>query len=863
MMGNESEQKHIYNVSVSEALESFESRREGLTTEEAVARQKQYGLNKTNVANLIERHKLLWPLATLYVSVLLVVLGISAARHRYVEAAVILAIMTLNAALYGMRRFSVSRTLRALRKLEGGTTYVRRDGDTVEIDSTYVTYGDIVHLFTGSRVPADGRIIDASDLTVNESIVTGETETVHKHAAAADGLREINMQDNMLFRGTHVHSGSALMLVTGIGNETQFAEISRLAAKTKPNKLYTWHKVDNFLRKVVAFAAIAAIVILNLAVYRGLTYEDALRFSAAILLTAIPVGLPLALTLASLRAARRLSRMNIYVKRLAGLEALGFTTVIAADKTNIISQNRLSVNEKHTTHTTDSTFNEVIRASINGSGDSADDALDQVLHASVLHVHMPTTWHRERDFSFNHRLRVSAVLWKHSGGYSLYVKGAPESVLKFCSIHHQRDEGAMRKVEELSTQGQQVVAFAHINLMSPAHTLQAATLKNLYFDGFVGLSDELQPDAPRAVAHAQAAGIKLIMVTGEHTNTARYVAKQAGIVIRNQDVIGATVLQEANQGTILDSIKDGVRVFGRLLPAHKLNLVKSMSDTEVVAFAGSGLHDIPSLTAADIGISTAAACDAVRDASDIVVANNGLSGVLSAIRAARSYVANIRKMLVYVVATSVAEVLILLAALIFGWPLPLTVLQILWINMVTDGLLLTSLSASPVEKSQSTRVAKSPHAPFISRRQKSWIILLALSTAITVLYVYSGALPKGSTYAQTLALISLVAVQWVNILSVNIEFRSWANNLVVINRKLFGALFVSIGLQVAVLFTALGEYIGLVPVSAEDAFVAVLLPAVVALIASDMHKAVWNILERSGRLPRQAHRATLQKLNNL
>lgn len=855
--------QHIYNLDIDDALMAFDTTKTGLTTEEAIKRQKQYGLNSLPQPKSSFLKRLIEPFSSVFVLVLLFALGLSMYEQKTVDAIIIAVIVCINAIIYYFQQFSVSRVLKNLRQHDVSVVFVRRDEESVELQSEYLTYGDIIHVQEGMKLPADGRIVDSAQLEVDESMLTGESLPVHKHAAAVYGDREVYDQRNMLFKGTYVRSGSALMMVTGIGVETQLGTISNLALSADGSKSPVEKKIDRLTKRLIAAIIIFAIVALNLSVYRGVALDEALRFSLVIVVSAVPEGLPIALSIVVLFSARRMARSNALVKKLTSIETMGALTMIATDKTGTITQNKLSIADMHTTHNTKTTFHEVVRASLNGDTNDAGDPLDVLLHGAVMHVQVPSSWQKEHEFAFNQQLRISGVLWRHSKGYSLYIKGAPENVLSHCSVHHRQDEKIIKQLDEFTHRGHRTIAFAHINLTSPIKELHASTLQNMFFDGFVGMADSLRPEVYQAVADAQTAGVKVVMLTGDHVNTARYIAKQVGIVIRDQDVVDSRVIQGKNEAEIREMINDGVRVFGRVLPEHKFALLKAIKGYEITAMTGDGVNDIPALVEADAGIAMGSGTDAAKDASDIVLLDNNFSTIVSAMKVGRTVLANIRKMLVYLLGTSGGETLTMITALILNIPLPVTAIQILWINLVTDGVSVIPLGLSPPEKGHVRRAPRSPRAPILSVRQLSWIVTMAVLMCVIVLYIFKSNLPKGHEYAQTLAFMSLIVMQWANALNVNIEFKSWAHNFITPNRKLLFVLFASAVVQIMVFMTPLGQYLDVVPVMVEDAFVAIVMPVFLALLASDIHKAVWNIIHRRQKFTKQAKRDNLKMLNNL
>ncbi len=855
--------EHIYNVEIDAALDAFGASADGLSSDDVASRQKQYGLNALPVPKVSLLKRIVEPFQSAFVLVLLFALGLSLFEHKVVDATIIAVIVGVNALIYYVQQFSVGKVLKTLRSHDVAYVHVKRDGDIVEIPSENLTYGDIVILEEGMKVPADGRIIDSNQIEADEALLTGESLPIHKQAGALYGEREVYDQHNMLFKGTYIRSGSGLMMVTGIGAETELGAISALASSADNGKSPIEEKIDLLTKRLIFAIATFAIIALNLAVYRGIPLDEALRFSLVIVVSAVPEGLPIALTIVVLFSARRMARVNALVKKMTSIETMGAITMIVTDKTGTITENKLTVADKLTTHGSMDTFDEVIRASLNGDSEKAGDSLDMILHQSVDEVHIPASWQKVKEFAFNQQLRISGMLWKHEQGYTIYIKGAPEHVLNRCGMHHRQDASIMEVLDEFTGKGYRTIAFAHKNLGSRIEELSPAVLKDMYFDGFVGMSDTVRGGIKQAVKDAQDAGIKVVMLTGDHVRTAGFIARQVGIANSSDQIEDSALLQSKNASDIKDALGQGVRVFGRVLPEHKYALLKATKHAEITAMTGDGVNDIPALVEADAGIAMGSGTDAAKDASDIVLMDNNFQTIVSAMKVGRTVLANIRKMLIYLLATSFGEVMTMLVALIFNIPLPVTAIQILWINLVTDGVSVIPLGLSPAESKHSRRAPRNPRAAILSVRQISWILLMAASMCATVLYIFKTNLPKGHEYAQTLAFLSLIVSQWVNAFNTNIEFKSWVNNFITPNKKLLFAISASVVLQLFVFTTPFGKYLDVVPVQVSDAFLAIALPVVVLFILVDIHKMGWNYVYHRRKLKTEYKRDTLEKLNKL
>lgn len=832
----------LYTLDIEQVLHEFKTSRNGLSDHEVKIRQEQFGPNALKGKKTPLWKRLVEPFSSVFVVVLLVALVLSILEHKTADAIVIGVIVVVNALIYYVQQASVTRVLKTLRQQDIALIDAIRGGHTVRLPSEELTFGDIVHIAEGVKVPADGRLIDANQLQVDEAVLTGESLPVRKYAAALTGEHPLYEQKNMLFKGSYIKGGTGLMVVTAIGDSTELGSINKLANSVEITKSPIEEKIDSFTRKLMVAIVACAGVAVALAVMRGTTLDEAFRFSLTLVVSAVPEGLPVALTIVLLLSARRMARVNALVKKISSIETMGAVTMIATDKTGTITQNKLSIAERMTTHSRSNSFDEVIRASLNGSGDHASDPLDDILGDAVDHIQLPPNWHKVKDYPFNQQLRLSGVLWQHGNGYTLYVKGAPEQVLSHCSPHShqaQRDTG----LQQFTSKGYRTIAFAHKDFAAAPQHMDHVALSAMSFDGFIGMADELRPRIAEAVAQAQQAGIKVVMLTGDHVATAGHIAQQVGIAEGRHQVQDSAILANGNPDDIREALRT-TRVFGRVLPEHKYALLKAVKGYEVTAMTGDGVNDIPALVQANTGLAMGSGTDAAKDASDIVLMDDNFNTIVAAIRSGRTVLANIRKMLVYLLSTSSGEVLTMLSALVLGLPLPVTAIQILWVNLVTDSVTVIPLGLSPEEPHAMREKPRNPRAALLNRRMVLRIILMSLSICVTVLFIFKLNLSKGLEVAQSLAFLSLVVIQWANALTANFEYKSWINNFTHPNKKLLIAISSSIALQTAVYMTPLGSFLGIVPLAFKDVAIAVAVPVAVAFVMSDVHRVIANLLEK-------------------
>ncbi len=829
----------IYNLEIHEVLHAFKTTQHGISDQEAQSRLAYYGLNVLQAKKQSWLKRLVEPFSSAFVLVLLVALVLSIFEHKVADAIVIAVIVCINAIIFYVQQFSAARVLKTLRQQDVALVDVLRDGKVARLPSEQLTIGDVIHVGEGVKVPADGRLIEANQIQCDESMLTGESLPIHKHAGAIAGFHELYEQKNMLFKGSYVRTGAGLLVVTAIGAGTQLGGISALASSVDVSRSPIEEKIDDFTRKLMVAIIIAAAFAIWLSVLRGTELQEALRFSLTLVVSAVPEGLPVALTIVLLLSARRMARVKALVKKISSIETMGAVTLIATDKTGTITQNKLQVADVYTTHRHNQSFEEVIRASLNGGEGYTPDALDHILDEAVEHIDLPASWYKAKELSFNQQLRLSGVLWQHNKGYTLYIKGAPEHVMAQCTSGV--SSAGQRALADFVTKGYRAIGFAHKDFAQKPTRIDHETLQGMSFDGFVGMADELRPNIAQAVEQAHQAGIAVVMLTGDHVATAGQIAKSVGIAQNDSQVSDSAVLAGGNPEAIREALRT-TRVFGRVLPEHKYALLKATRGYEVTAMTGDGVNDIPALVQADTGLAMGSGTDAAKDASDIVLMDDNFNTIMAAIRTGRTALTNIRKMLVYLLGTSGGEILTMLAALVLGWPLPVTAIQILWVNLATDSITVIPLGLSPEESHSMKQPPRSPRAPLLNGILTSRVIVMAASICITVLTIFHLNIDKGLPVAQSLAFLSLIVMQWTNALSSNFEYKSWTYMFRHPNKKLLFAIAGSAVMQVIVFTTPFGRYVNVVPLRFSDVAVAILVPVLVAFITTDIHKWVTNNL---------------------
>jgi Ca2+-transporting ATPase len=802
----------------------------GLTTPEANTRLQKFGLN------ILSEHKSSWfkrliePFTSLFVIIMVVALVISLLTHEKVDAIVIGVVLLINALIYYFQQYSVGRVLKSLKAHEDGTVTVLRNEKTSEINVRQIVPGDVVYLFEGLKVPADGRIIETSNLNVDESILTGESLPITKITDTLPDKTQVFDQKNMVFKGTLVHSGSGLFAVVATGNHTQLGSISQLTSSSDVGKTPIERKIDDTTRKIAVGVGAVGVIVFGLALIRGIELSEAVRFTLSLVVSVVPEGLPVTLTVVLMLSAKRMAHHKALVKKLSSIETMGALTLIATDKTGTLTQNKLGVaaaypNEKAIAH--------AAAAAITTENGMVLDPLDELLQATFT---ASKPGKRIEDFPFDQKMRMSGALWETKSGNYIALKGAPEALILNLTATQKKE--VLNVLEDYTSRGYRTIAFGHVK--GTIKKLESLKTSAIVFDGLVALADPLRKNIPAAIAEARAAGINVVMLTGDHKNTAEEIARQAGLIEHSNQVAESTLLESPPDPTTMKNLLHRVHVFGRVLPQHKFNFLKGVKGSEVTAMTGDGVNDIPALVEADAGLAMGSGTDAAKDASDIVLLDDNFGTIIEAVKQGRAVIANIRKMLFYLISTSLGEAITMIGALLLGFPLPITAVQVLWVNLVTDSFTVLPIGLSKPEHHQMKQPPHDPKAPLLSRIMMSRTIWTGLLTAGATLCVFKMLLPHGYEYARTAAFTALVVAQWANALNAAFDRHSWVYIFVKPHFLLLAGIAASIGLQLLVMYGPLQSAFGIVPLDQQDLVVTIIIPIVTVLVGVDLHKLFFR-----------------------
>jgi Ca2+-transporting ATPase len=785
----------IATISASDALKQLQSSPEGLTQDEATRRLHTLGKNRLprpKRPSLARR--IFEQLTSPLILILLAVAAITPLLGHPTDAIVILFVLTFNTTLGVIQEGRASRALETLEHAFVRTSRVLRDGKPVVIPAEDLVIGDIVLLEEGDRIPADGRLIEATGLRVDEAILTGESAPADKTASALADEPRSSLGDvvNAGFTHTLVVAGNAKLLVTSTGTETEVGKIATTlsGAQTEPPLAV---KVRRLGKTIAIVVMLFSAVLFAIGIFLGRPPLTLFATVMSLAVSIIPEGLPIVLTLVLARGVSHMAAKNAVVKKLNAVEGLGQVQVICTDKTGTLTTNELRVQRAWAHGSWEERDIDGLAMGAQLFGNNSTDSVNIALHLFAMERGQPANgWTMIEEQPFNYETRRRAGRFERSGEHRAFMVGSPEGVLAACTTDETTWNDIQTAVLEAAREGLRVIAFAERDGSLPLQNDATWT-----FTGFVAMGDTLRPRVVESVAWCREQGIRVVMITGDHPETAFAIAKNAGISAQYSEVLTGAEMEALDDKALAASL-DTVRVFARIIPAHKLRIINAYRAKGLVtAMTGDGVNDAPALHRADIGISMGkAGTDVAREASHLVLMDDNFATIVDAIKEGRATIANVRRVIMYLFSTSVAEAGIITAALIAGLPLPLLPGQIIWINLVTDSFLDVSLAMEPRHGSTGQRSG----GALIDRRSAIRMLLLGGTMAVGTFVVYLRALDMPTTYFQTITLTTLAAFQWLNAWSARSETRSLAKLLPIVNQPLIAATGIVVTLQLLAVY---------------------------------------------------------------
>ena len=801
----------IYNYSIVALADKLKvDLGQGLDEEAAAERLQNFGPNRLPEKKRSSMFDLwLAQFKDFMVLVLIAAVIISGLLGELVDAAAIFAIVILNAVMGFVQEFRAEKSLQALKKLSAPKAKVKREGQIKEIPAQDLVPGDLLLIGLGDKIPADARVVESNNLKVNEASLTGESTAVLKNETSLAGDVSLGDRSNIIHLGTTVVEGRGKAVVTKTGLSTEMGQIADLLQQDA-KKLTPLQKRLKMLSKwIVLSCLLACLAVMGLGVLRGESIYRMFLSGVSLAVAAIPEGLPAIVTLVLALGVQRLIKSNAIVRKLPAVETLGCATIICADKTGTLTTNKMVVeqiyvNDKIYYGQAEGFSNPALKKILKISalcnnaeiktekrenqiiGDPTEGALLLAAEeAGLKRKEIEKGYEQLVEIPFNAKRKRMSVVAKGANKTELFIKGAPEVILERSKYYYQRGKveklTAAKKAEILAQnqsfaqQALRVLGTAYRKLPAGVEDDLVQYEDELIFVGLIGLIDPPRPEVKRAIADCKRAGIQPKMITGDHKDTAVAIAKKLDLLTGTEAVITGDELKKLTQKELAASIDD-ISVLARVAPEDKMRIVKALQQRdEIVAMTGDGVNDAPAIKEADIGIAMGMkGTDVTKEASALILADDNFATIVSAVAEGRGIYNNIRKFIRYLLSCNVGEILTMFFASLLALPLPLVAIQILWINLVTDGLPALALGVDPADDDIMEKAPRSPQESIFSDGLHWKIIGQGLLIGLSTLFVFLLGLRcrVDLTTARTMAFTNLVTAQLFFVFSCRSEYYS-------------------------------------------------------------------------------------------
>lgn len=876
-------------------LERLNATFHGLEHGEAAARLRRFGRNTlpqpkpTGLGTVFIRQ-----FASPLIYVLLAAAILSLAIKELSDAAFIFAVLLINAIIGTIQEYSAQRSAAELHKLVTTICRVMRDGDIYERNAEELVPGDIVLLESGDRIPADLRLLACHDLEVDESLLTGESTPILKNA---DYIHKedtfLGDRKNMAFAGSLVSRGRGQGIVVATALATELGQIAETVLRMPPVKAPLMIRMETFTRRVAVIMGVAVLIMAGVALSRGMPFTEMFLLAVALAVAAIPEGLPVALTVALAIGMRRMARRDVIIRRLVSVEALGSCTFIATDKTGTLTVNEMTarrivlpdgsqlevtgqgVEPEGTIITPTGTpaaeqetlLERLCLAAVlpnegflghgehgwTHHGDAVDVALLVMAHKiGIVKAESTSAFPEITDIPFESERMFSASLNKVNGTTHAYVKGALERLLPMCStMAMPRGDVALNKdimeqqAHSLAQQGYRILVLATGEIsLGDGEVFSEEHLKNLTLLGLVGMMDPLRAEAKSAIAACRNAGIEVAMVTGDHPTTALAIARELEL---GGEIVTGPELKRAEDNESFDRLTRNARIFARVDPRQKLDIVLSLQrHGHFVAVSGDGVNDVPALGAAQIGVAMGKkGTDVARETANLIITDDNFDSIVAGVEEGRIAYANVRKVIFLLISTGAAELVLFTLSMFTSQPIPLLAVQLLWLNLVTNGIQDVALAFEPGEGDELNRPPRSPKEYIFNRLMIERVAIAALVMGCMAFALFQWLLAQDYTIdeARNGTLLLMVLFENIHVFNSRSETRSVFHHNPLRNPLLlFGTLAAQL-IHIGAMFTpVISDVLVIQPVSPHNWLILLGL-AFTVMAAIELHKALRRLLQ--------------------
>ncbi len=813
-------------------------KRGGLAKQEVENRQKEYGKNKlkekpkeTILVRFIKQFNDFMIIILIIASIISAGVSYMQGENDYIDSIIIIAIVVLNAIMGVIQETKAEKSIEALQKMTPRKSKVIREGKTEEINAEDLVPGDIVILEAGNYVPADSRIIEAHNLKIEESSLTGETEAVTKDAEMIC-KKDVPLGDrlNMAYMSTIIVNGHGMAIVTDIGMNTKVGQIANMIIENEAPETPIQKKLGQVGKTLGIVCLAICFVIFLIGIIKNIEPMEMFMTAVGLAVAAIPEGLPAIVTIVLSIGVTKMAKKNSIIRKLPAVETLGSSNVICSDKTGTLTQNKMKVVEINSKNQefavelscmcTDCDVNiEDGKTTVQGEPTEAalvNYALETGKNKNILYQEMP----RINEIPFDSNRKMMTTIHKLGNKYRIITKGAPDVLLERCSKEIENNMFSKIRIQnqnlEMAKKALRVIAIAYKDVDVLPNRIDTWTIENdLTFVGLLGMIDPPREGVKEAVKTCKKAGIKTVMITGDHIATATAIARELNILGKDDKAMTGQELEKMSKKQLEENIKD-YSVFARVTPEHKVRIVKAWQKRgAVVAMTGDGVNDSPALKNADIGIAMGKnGTDVAKNAADMILADDNFVTIVEAVKQGRNIYANIKKAIHFLIATNIGEIVTIFVGLLLGLKSPLLAIQLLWVNLVTDSLPAIALGLEPAEKDIMNKQPVNSRKSIFADGLWNKIIVEGIMIGMLTLLAFSiGNKYFGLEVGRTMAFISIGILELVHSFNVKSEKSIFKTGLFE-NKFLVGSFILGIFVQViVVLIPQLAEIFKLVPLT--------------------------------------------------
>ena len=835
-----------HNLSSEEVINRLSSDiKQGLSKKQVKERQQVFGLNKFSEEKPLSHFSIFLEQFQSPLIYILIIAGIiTLILKEFIDSMAIFAAVFLNAIVGYFQESKASKALRELKKKIKIQAKVIREGHEIMIDSSEIVPGDIVILTAGDKVPADGRLIESYHLKINEAPLTGEWLSAEKTVETLSEETPMADRDNMVYMGCVVEEGRGKAVITATGSATEIGKIAVHVQKAEDKKTPLQKKLAHFAKIIGAIVLIVCTFIFIVGIFFEKPFLEIFTVSIALAVAAIPEGLPVAMTVILTIGIQRILKRKGLIRRLLAVETLGSTSVIATDKTLTLTEGKMKVDNILTSDR--ALALRIITLTNEAFVENPEEPMEKwIVHgrptdkalllagaeAGILREEIEKEISEIDEISFEPIHKYSARLYQEKDFQkNLYICGAPEKIISLSdflktgdkqeSLNSQKIKQLESDLEKLTKKGFRVLAVAYQKYPANIEYKKLEDLcKKLIFVGFIALKDPLRKEVKGAIKICQQAGMKPIIITGDHKLTAKAISEEIGLKINRENIIEGNDLDQMSDEELKKKIKD-IIVYARAEPCHKMRIVEAWQGRgAVVAMTGDGINDAPALKKADIGVAVGSGTDVAKEVADLVLLPDCFNIIVAAVEEGRLIIDNLRKVIVYLLSTSISGVIIIVITLPLGFPLPILATQILWINLLGGTLPAFALGMEQKEKDTMKRKPESKDIPLMLKESKILISIIGFfaSSVLLILFIWLWNKGEDINYIRTMIFACLALQSIFYIFSCrNLKKNLWQINLFS-NKYIIGAcVFIVFMLFLAVYFEPLQIVLRTVPLSFQD-----------------------------------------------